>query len=112
MWHRYAALLAWNQANGTSEGGDQGLLNEFFGEWFTAGPAHTAHSHAVHLPPGALLMTCAMCGTRFYGAWDDQETGRLPWIMNVAAAHYRGYRTLSAMQVCGLHVSYVHASYI
>jgi len=30
----YEALLAWNRVNGTAEGGDQCLLNEFFDEWY------------------------------------------------------------------------------
>ena len=53
--------------NGTAEGGDQCLLNEFFGEWF-------------------------------YGAWDEPECGRLPMIMNVAAASLGGVRTVMRMQ--------------
>ena len=64
---RYRELLDWNAVNGTAEGGDQCLLNEFFSEWF-------------------------------YNRWDDEEAGRLPWIMNVAAAHHEAYRTLSRMQ--------------
>ena len=64
---RFEELLDWNRVNGTAEGGDQCLLNEFFGEWF-------------------------------YGAWDDPVSGRLPWIMNVAAASHEQYKTLSRMQ--------------
>ena len=64
---RFEQLLAWNRVNGTAEGGDQCLLNNFFGEWF-------------------------------YGAWDDPEAGRLPWIMNVPAASHEQYRTLTRMQ--------------
>ena len=64
---RFAELLAWNQEHGTAEGGDQGLLNEFFGEWF-------------------------------YNAWDHDECGRLPWMMNIAAASFQGARTLARMQ--------------
>lgn len=60
-------LLEWNRHNGTAEGGDQCLLNDFYSEWF-------------------------------YTAWDDAEVGRLPWIMNVAAASYESYRTLMRMQ--------------
>ena len=60
-------LVAWNRVNGTAEGGDQCLLNEFFSEWF-------------------------------YNAWDDDSAGKLPWIMNVGAAHHEAYRTLSRMQ--------------
>ena len=30
--------------------------------WSAPGP-HRVHSHTVHLPLGALLMTCTMCGT-------------------------------------------------
>ena len=64
---RFEELVRWNAANGTAEGGDQCLLNEFFGEWF-------------------------------YGAWDDEVSGRLPWIFNVGAAHFTSYRTLTRMQ--------------
>ena len=32
----FEALKAWNRVNGTAEGGDQCLLNDFFGEWFYA----------------------------------------------------------------------------
>ena len=64
---RFRELLEWNRVNGTAEGGDQCLLNNFFGEWF-------------------------------YGAWDDPEAGRLPWIMNVPAASHEQYRTLTRMQ--------------
>ena len=31
---RFEQLLAWNRVNGTAEGGDQCLLNNFFDEWF------------------------------------------------------------------------------
>ena len=34
----------------------------------------------------------------YYAAWDDEVAGRLPWIMNVAAASYESYKTLSRMQ--------------
>ena len=64
---RFAELLAWNQEHGTSEGGDQGMLNDFFAEWF-------------------------------YNAWDNDECGRLPWMMNIAAASFQGARTLARMQ--------------
>lgn len=64
---RFAELLAWNQEHGTAEGGDQGLLNDFFAEWF-------------------------------YNAWDHDECGRLPWMMNIAAASFQGARTLARMQ--------------
>jgi hypothetical protein len=64
---RFRALVEWNRVNGTAEGGDQCLLNEFFGEWF-------------------------------YNAWDDDDAGRLPWIMNVAAAHFLAAKTLARMQ--------------
>lgn len=30
----FDALVEWNRVNGTAEGGDQCLLNEFYGEWF------------------------------------------------------------------------------
>ena len=60
-------LLAWNMKNGSAEGGDQCLLNEFFEEWY-------------------------------YSAWDNAATGRLPWIFNVAAAHFPAYKTLTRMQ--------------
>ena len=63
----FKELKRWNEVNGTAEGGDQCLLNEFFSEWF-------------------------------YGAWDDPVAGRLPWIMNVAAAHHEAFRTLARMQ--------------
>ena len=33
---RYAELVQWNAERGTAEGGDQCLLNDFFGEWFYA----------------------------------------------------------------------------
>ena len=33
---RYAELVKWNAERGTAEGGDQCLLNDFFGEWFYA----------------------------------------------------------------------------
>ena len=33
----------------------------------------------------------------FYNAWDAEECGRLPWVMNVAAASYTGARTLARM---------------
>jgi hypothetical protein len=64
---RFRELLEWNRVNGTAEGGDQCLLNDFFDEWF-------------------------------YSAWDDDVQGRLPWIMNVAAAHHQAYKTLTRMQ--------------
>jgi len=64
---RFDELVQWNAVNGTAEGGDQCLLNEFFGEWF-------------------------------YNAWDDAECGRLPQVMNVAAAHLGGIRTIARMQ--------------
>jgi hypothetical protein len=64
---RFEELVEWNRVNGTAEGGDQCLLNDFFGEWF-------------------------------YNAWDEQEAGRLPWIMNIAAAHHTSFRTLARMQ--------------
>ena len=64
---RFKELLAWNDEHGTAEGGDQGLLNDFFSEWF-------------------------------YNAWDADEAGRLPWIMNVAAAHHQQFKVLAQMQ--------------
>jgi len=33
---RFDELLRWNRVNGTAEGGDQCLLNEFFSEWYYA----------------------------------------------------------------------------
>ena len=64
---RFRELVEWNAANGTAEGGDQCLLNDFFDEWY-------------------------------YAAWDDERSGKLPWIMNVGAAHHGSYKTLSRMQ--------------
>ena len=64
---RFSELLRWNSVNGTAEGGDQCLLNDFYSEWF-------------------------------YSGWDDAEAGKLPWIMNVGAAHHKSYRTLMRMQ--------------
>mmetsp|Transcript_23143 Transcript_23143/g.59037 ORF Transcript_23143/g.59037 Transcript_23143/m.59037 type:complete len:144 (-) Transcript_23143:265-696(-) len=34
----------------------------------------------------------------FYAAWDDSVNGKLPWIMNVGAAHFSAYKTLTRMQ--------------
>ena len=64
---RFDELMRWNAVNGTAEGGDQCLLNEFFGEWY-------------------------------YSAWDEPEAGKLPWGMNLAAAHWAAYKTLAKMQ--------------
>ena len=64
---RFDELAAWNEDHGTAEGGDQGLLNEFFSEWF-------------------------------YNAWDADDAGRLPYIMNVAAAHHNQFKVLAQMQ--------------
>ena len=63
---RFAELLAWNKEQGTAEGGDQCLLNEYFSEWF-------------------------------YNSWDHEDCGRLPWMMNVAAASFQGAKTLARM---------------
>lgn len=35
---------------------------------------------------------------RFYNAWDHDDCGRLPWVMNIAAASYQGAKTLARMQ--------------
>jgi hypothetical protein len=64
---RFKALVQWNAVNGTAEGGDQCLLNEFYDDWF-------------------------------YNAWDAPDCGRLPQVMNVAAAHLGGIRTIARMQ--------------
>ena len=38
----------------------------------------------------------------FYNAWDADDCGRLPWMMNIAAASYASAKTLARMQSRGV----------
>ena len=60
-------LLQLNRDVGTSEGGDQGVLNN------------------------------GLCPNWFFVGNSDSSCGRLPWIYNVEAAHYETYKTLRLM---------------
>ena len=48
---RYAELLEWNREQGTAEGGDQCLLNEYFSEWCRRAATRGHEPHAA-LPRG------------------------------------------------------------
>lgn len=60
-------LLDLNQRIGSTEGGDQGVLNNgLCPDWFMTGP-------------------------------DDEKCGRLPWLFNVEVVQYNEYKTLRLM---------------
>ena len=64
----FQRLLQLNEEIGSSEGGDQGVLNN------------------------------GLCPGWFYSGPNDPECGRLPWIFNVEVAHYQDYHTFRKMQ--------------
>ena len=64
----FQKLIGLNEALGSSEGGDQGILNN------------------------------GLCPNWFYSGPEDPHCGRLPWIFNVEVAHYQDYYTFRKMQ--------------
>ena len=90
---RYAELLEWNREQGTAEGGDQCLLNEYFSEWCRRAATRGHVPHALSLRG----RTTPRGRRRFYNAWDDDDCGRLPWMMNIASASFQGAKTLARM---------------